>query len=94
MHILQIEHPVPDFDAWKRVFDSDPGRREQAGVLRYRVMRPVDDARYAIVELEFDSADQAEAMLVTLRELWGRVEGRIMTDPQARIVETVESREY
>ena len=57
-------------------------------------MRPIDDARYAIVELEFDSEGQAEAMLSALRELWGRVEGQVMTDPQARIVETVESREY
>jgi hypothetical protein len=29
MHIVQIEHPVADFDAWKKVFDSDPlGPRE------------------------------------------------------------------
>ena len=24
MHILRIEHPVPDYDAWKEAFDSDP----------------------------------------------------------------------
>ena len=24
MHILRIEHPVPDFNAWKRAFDGDP----------------------------------------------------------------------
>jgi hypothetical protein len=28
------------------------------------------------------------------RELWGRVQGSVMTDPQARIVETVENKEY
>ena len=94
MYILQIEHPVPDFDSWKRAFGSDPVHRERSGVRRYRVMRPVDDARYAIVELEFDGADKAEAMLAALRGLWSGVEGRIMTDPQTRIVETVESREY
>jgi hypothetical protein len=27
--ILQIEHGVRDFDAWKIVFDSDPVVREQ-----------------------------------------------------------------
>ena len=94
MHILQIEHPVPDFDAWKRAFDSDPVHRQQSGVRRYRVMRPVDDARYAIVELEFDSESQAEAMRTALRELWGHVEGQIMTDPRVRIVKAIESREY
>ena len=94
MHILQIEHPMPDFDTWKRAFDSDPVHREQSGVRRYRVMRPVDDERYAIVELEFDSEGWAEAMRTALRELWGRVEGQVMTNPQARIVETIESREF
>jgi hypothetical protein len=29
-----------------------------------------------------------------MREVWGRVEGTVMTSPQARIVETVESKEY
>ncbi len=24
MQIVRIEHPVPDYDAWKRAFDSDP----------------------------------------------------------------------
>ena len=24
VHILRIEHPVPDYDAWKEAFDSDP----------------------------------------------------------------------
>jgi len=27
MPILRIEHPVPDFDAWKKTFDSDPLNR-------------------------------------------------------------------
>jgi hypothetical protein len=27
MHILRIEHPVPDYDAWKQAFDSDPLNR-------------------------------------------------------------------
>lgn len=93
MHVLQIEHPVPDFDAWKRAFDSDPVHREQSGVRRYRVMRPVDNERYAIVDLEFDSESQAQAMQRALRELWGRVEGQLVMAPQARIFETVESRE-
>lgn len=93
MHLLQIEHPVPDFDRWKQAFDSDPAHRKESGVRRYRVMRPLDDARYAIVELEFDSLGEAEAMGAALRELWGRVEGDVMTDPRLRIVETVEAEE-
>jgi hypothetical protein len=93
MHILRIEHPVPDFAAWKKVFDNDPAGRKRSGVRRYRVLRPIDDPNYAMVDLEFDSSGEAEAMLATLRNLWRQVEGRIMASPQARIVEAVESKE-
>ena len=94
MAILQIEHPVPDFDAWKAAFDSDPIGREQSGVRRYRVLRPVDDPHYAMVDLEFDTSGEAEAFLSRLREMWRRVEGTIMENPRARVVEAVESKEY
>ncbi len=94
MHILRIEHPVPQFDAWKEAFDSDPVHREQSGVRSYRTLRPIDDRNYVLVDLEFDGSTEAEAFLAALRELWGRVEGRIMVSPQARIVEVVESKAY
>jgi hypothetical protein len=94
MHILQIEHPVPDFGGWKRAFDSDPIGRERSGVRRYRVLRPVDNPKYAMIDLEFDSAPEAEACLVALKKLWPKVEGRVMENPRARIVEVVESKEY
>ena len=44
MHILRIEHAVPDFESWKAAFDGDPIGRERSGVRRYRVMRASDDA--------------------------------------------------
>ena len=94
MYILRIEHPVPDFDGWKAAFDSDPVGRQKASVRRYRVLRPVDEANYAMIDLEFDTASQAEALLAALRVVWGRVEGQLMMNPQARIVEVVEIREY
>jgi len=94
MIILHIEHPVPSFEGWKQAFDSDPVGRKQSGVRRYRVLRPLDDPHYAIIELEFDSLAEAEALLAALRNLWSRVEGSVMTNPQARIVETVESAQY
>ncbi len=50
MVILQIEHPVPSFDAWKKAFDSDPVNRKQSGVRRYRVLRPIDNPNYGCRE--------------------------------------------
>jgi hypothetical protein len=92
--ILQIEHSVASFIGWKLAFDSDPIDRKGSGVRRHRVLRPIDDANYTLAELEFDGVAEAEAYLTSLRGLWSRVEGAIMTSPRARIVELVESKEY
>ena len=94
MYMLRIEHPVPNYEGWKKAFDSDPVGRERSGVRRYQVSRAVDDPNYVMIDLEFDSASQAEALLAAMRVVWGRVEGTIMTSPKARIVKTVESKTY
>jgi ribosomal protein L35AE/L33A len=94
MTVLRIEHPVPDYERWKQVFDEDPVDREGSGVRRYRIFRPTDDPNYVMIDLEFDSESEAEALLASLRVIWGRVQGTIMSDPQARIVETIETTEY
>jgi hypothetical protein len=94
MYVLQIEHPVPSFDGWKAAFDSDPVGRDQGGVRRHRILRPLDNPNYTIIELDFDDLDVANAFLARLRELWNRVEGTVMTNPQARIVEAVSTTDY
>lgn len=94
MHILRIEHPVPDYDTWKAAFDNDPIGRERSGVRRYRVLRPTGDPNYVMIDLEFDSPSEAEAMHDALREMWNRVEGTVMMNPRAHVVEEVESKEY
>ena len=92
--ILRIEHPVPDYQVWKAAFDSDPIGRARSGVRRYQVQRAVDDPNFVVIDLEFDTHREAEAMLPALRVLWERVAGTIVTDPSARIVEPVETRQY
>ena len=94
MYLLRIEHPVPNYAGWKQAFDSDPVGREKMGVRRYRILRPIDDPNYVMIDLEFDTASQAEALLAAMRVVWGRVEGTIMMNPQSRIVEAVELKEY
>ncbi len=94
MPILRIEHPVPDFDAWKTAFDNDPVGRKQSGVRRYQILRSIDDPTYVMIDLEFDTTSEAEALRAAMRAVWGRVAGSVMSNPQARIVEMVESKEY
>ncbi len=97
MHILRIEHQIRDFDSWKAAFDRDPVGRQQSGVRRYRVLRPIDDPNYIMVDLEFDSSSEAEAFLATLRrDVWQSRQAApaLLGSPQARIVEAVESKEH
>lgn len=94
MPILRIEHPVPNFDDWKAAFDSDPVGRERSGVRRYQILRSMDEPNYVMIDLEFDNKSDADALLAAMREVWGRVQGTIMWDPQAHIVEIVESKAY
>jgi hypothetical protein len=88
---LQIEHKVPDFDGWKKAFESDPINRKKSGVRHYEIFRPVDDPNYVIIDLEFDSLGQAEDSLAALRTLWLKVEGKVMMNPQTRILNLVET---
>ncbi len=94
MYKLCIEHPVPSYEKWKQAFDSDPVGREKMRVRRYQILRPVDNPNYVMIQLEFDTASDAEALHNAMRAVWSRVEGTIMTDPKAQIVEIAETKEY
>jgi hypothetical protein len=94
MLTVQIEHPMRDFKSWRAAFDSDPVGRKQAGVRRYRILRPVDEPNRVVIELDFDSASEAEAFVAAMRKVWNRVEGTIIMSPTARIFESIETKEY
>ena len=92
MPILRIQHAVPDFESWKRAFESDPMDRKRSGVRHYWVYRSVDDPNFVMIDLEFDSIREAEAMLERLRSMWAGPGGTVTQNPEAWVVETVESR--
>ena len=92
MPILRIQHTVPDFDRWRRAFESDPMDRKGSGVRRYHVHRSITDPNFVMIDLEFDTLADAEKLLEKLRHLWAGPGGDVMRNPEAWIVETVESR--
>ncbi len=94
MTILQIEHKIPNYDGWKKAFDSDPIDRKKSGVKRHRVYRPTDDPNYVVIDLEFDNLDSAQIALGALKNLWSKVEGTVMTNPKTRILDVVDFEEY
>jgi hypothetical protein len=44
--------------------------------------------------LEFETLHEAEEALAVLRKLWTKVEGKVMVDPQTRILDIAEVIEY
>lgn len=96
MPTVHIEHQIHDFNSWKSAFDRDPANRQQSGVRRYQILRPIDDPNYIMIDLDFDNARQAEAFLAAMREVWRSPQAApaLLGSPQARIVEAVESKEF
>ncbi len=93
MNTLRIEHPVTDYSVWKHAFDRFADLRRAAGVRRHEIRRPVDDAHYVIADLDFDSAQEAQAFLETLRtRVWSTPANSpaLAGDPVTRILATEE----
>ena len=75
MPTLHIEHPITDFDTWSSAFDRFADARANAGVRGHRVQRPIDDPNYVVVDLDFDTREQAEGFLGFLRaNVWANRE--------------------
>ena len=83
MPTVRIEHTVDDFDKWKEVFDNDPADRKG---------QALDDPQYALIDLDFESLDEAEAFLRTMEQIWGGPAKAVMTNPRSRVLERVEER--
>ena len=91
MFALQISYPVRDYEAFKKVFDTDPAGRAASGARLVRLFRDAEDQNGVTVLLDFDTKDSANAFLERLRsEVWDNPEvvGQLMTAaPTARILE-------
>ena len=92
MPTLHIQHPITDFDVWAKAFQRFADARNQAGVRAQRVRRPVDDPSYVVIDLDFDSTDQAVAFRRFLEaQVWGNQENApaLAGTPQTMILEPV-----
>lgn len=61
MVTLRIQHLITDFDTWVEAFNQFDEVRRDAGVRAQRILRPVGDPRYVVVDLDFDTVDAAAA---------------------------------
>jgi hypothetical protein len=93
MPTLLIEHAISDLDTWHGAFMRMAARRAEGGVLRERIMQPVDDPQYVLVELEFETIEAARRFQQFLEtQVWTTPANApaLVGSPRARIVETVE----
>lgn len=72
MPTLHIEHPITDFETWSSAFDRFADVRDQAGVRSHRIQQPVDDPKFVVIDLDFDTNEAAQAFLGFLKTtVWG-----------------------
>jgi hypothetical protein len=92
MPTLRIEHMVPTSTDGSERSTATRWTAKGSGVRRYLVSRSVDDPNFVMIDLEFDSLGEAEGLLAKMRRMWGSGEGqKVMRNPRARIVDTVET---
>ncbi|MEP7055538.1 MAG: hypothetical protein ABI912_09850 [Actinomycetota bacterium] len=90
MATLHIEHPISDFGIWRAAFDRFAEMRQRAGVRAQRIQQPVDDPHYVVIDLDFDSVAEAEALLAFLyAEVWSSRDAApaLAGAPQTRILQ-------
>lgn len=90
MTTLHIEHAITDFPTWHAAFERFEDARTHAGVLRHRILQPVDDPKYVVIDLDFTDAEEAQAMLAFLTtQVWSSPSSSpaLVGAPTARILE-------
>lgn len=75
MPTLHIEHSIVNYDVWRTAFGRFAELRTRSGVRHERVLRPVDDPEYVVIDLDFDTVAEATRFLEFLRErVWSSTE--------------------
>ena len=90
MPTLHIEHAITDFGTWSTAFGRFAEFRQQSGVRQQRVQRPVDDANYVVIDLDFDTTSEAANFLGFLQaNVWSSSDNSpaLAGTPQTRILE-------
>ncbi len=94
MATLHIEHPIHDLQTWLTAFGRFGEARQRGGVRVHRIYQPVGDDKYILIELDFDSVDEAERFKSFLEtNVWSSQEASpgLAGSPQARVLERVEA---
>lgn len=92
MVTLHIEHAITDYRVWRTAFDSFAQARVAGGVQAARIAQPVDDQHYIVVDLDFDTTEEAVSFRQFLQDkVWAsRSSGpALVGTPRAAIFQRV-----
>lgn len=95
MPTLLIEHSISDFDTWYAAFGRFAARRKEGGVLSERIMRPIDDPHYVLIDLDFETVEEAQRFQEFLTtQVWSNpVNSPALTGrPRSRIADAATAR--
>jgi hypothetical protein len=93
MATLRIEHPITGYSEWKQAFDRFAPLRADAGVRRHTVRSPVDDEHYIMIDLDFETEEQASSFLAVLRDkIWSSPDSSpaLTGAPRTTILQTLD----
>ena len=93
MATLHIEHAISDLRTWLDAFARFEEARQRAGVRAERIRRPVDNDNYIVVDLDFDSVEQAAAFQRFLEQkVWTSPDASpaLAGTPRARVLSDVD----
>lgn len=90
MTTLHIEHAISDFGVWSAAFERFADVRAKYDVRGQRVRRPVDDPNYVVLDLDFDTPDDAGRFLGFLEaNVWSSAKNApaLVGAPQTKILQ-------
>ena len=95
MPTLHTEHPITDLATWLTAFGRFADARRNAGARNERVHQPIDDPNYLVIDVDFDTADEATAFLQFLETVvWSKPANApaLAGSPRALVLERVLAR--
>lgn len=96
MTTLRIEHSIHDYDLWKTAFDGFADVRTKAGVRAFTIRWPVDNPKYLMLDLEFDTIERAGAFVAFLEQnVWSSPNSSpgLAGLPQTQILDVIRNEE-
>ena len=96
MTTLRIAHAIHDYDLWKTAFDGFADVRAKADVRAFTIRRPVDNPKYLMLDLEFDTTERADAFATFLKQnVWSSPTSSpgLAGVPQTQILDLIRNEE-